>query len=112
VAFFYALSFSHVTFVQQHAYSHKQDFMKHYLLLVFFLPLFIQAQVNEGLTAEERAYLFHVVRKSPILENNIGRYFDYKGPDIRFANKEINYDSVEIVIMNQPDLLHAAGQAR
>ncbi|MCE2683316.1 MAG: hypothetical protein LW704_10255 [Cryomorphaceae bacterium] len=86
--------------------------MKHYLLLVFFLPLFIQAQVNEGLTAEERAYLFHVVRKSPILENNIGRYFDYKGPDIRFANKEINYDSVEIVIMNQPDLLHAAGQAR
>lgn len=105
MAFFYALSFSHVTFVQQHAYSHKQDFMKHYLLLVFFLPLFIQAQVNEGLTAEERAYLFHVVRKSPILENNIGRYFDYKGPDIRFANKEINYDSVEIVIMNQPDLL-------
>ncbi len=105
MAFFYALSFSHVTFVQQHAYSHKQDFMKHYILLVFFLPLFIQAQVNEGLTAEERAYLFHVVRKSPILENNIGRYFDYKGPDIRFANKDINYDSVEIVIMNQPDLL-------
>jgi hypothetical protein len=105
MAFFYALSFSHVTFVEQHAYSNKQDFMKHLLRLLFFLPLFIQAQVNEGLTAEERAYLFHVVRKSPILETNIGRYFDYKGPDIRFANKDINYDSVELIIMNQPDLL-------
>ena len=79
--------------------------MKHFLRLLFFLPLFIQAQVNEGLTAEERAYLFHVVRKSPILETNIGRYFDYLGPDIRFANKDINYDSVELIIMNQPDLL-------
>jgi hypothetical protein len=79
--------------------------MKHFLRLLFFLPLFIQAQVNEGLTAEERAYLFHVVRKSPILETNIGRYFDYRGPDIRFANKDINYDSVELIIMNQPDLL-------
>ena len=105
MAFFYALSFSHVTFVEQHAYSNKQDFMKHFLRLLFFLPLFIQAQVNEGLTAEERAYLFHVVRKSPILETNIGRYFDYRGPDIRFANKDINYDSVELIIMNQPDLL-------
>ena len=105
MAFFYALSLSHVTFVQQDAYSHKHDFMKHYLFLFFFYPLFIQAQVNEGLTAEERAYLFHVVRKSPILENNIGRYFDYKGPDIRFSNREVNYDSVEIVIMNQPELL-------
>lgn len=105
MAFFYALSFSHVTFAGQHAYSHKQDFMKHFLRLLFFLPLFIQAQVNEGLTAEERAYLFHVVRKSPILETNIGRYFDYRGPDIRFANKDINYDSVELIIMNQPDLL-------
>ena len=105
MTFFYALSIPHVTFVPQRAYSLKTDFMKHFLLLLFFLPLFIQAQVNEGLTAEERAYLFHVVRKSPILENNIGRYFDYRGPDIRFANKDINYDSVELIIMNQPELL-------
>ena len=84
---------------------YKRFFMKLLLLLLFFLPVFAQSQVNEGLTAEERAYLFHVVRKSPILENNIGRYFDYRGPDIRFANKDINYDSVELIIMNQPDLL-------
>jgi hypothetical protein len=105
VTFFYALSIPHVTFATQLAYSLKTDFMKHFLLLLFFLPMFAQSQVNEGLTAEERAYLFHVVRKSPILENNIGRYFDYRGPDIRFANKDINYDSVELIIMNQPDLL-------
>ena len=38
-------------------------------------------QVNEGLNPEERAYLFHIVKKSPILNNNFGRYFDYQGPD-------------------------------
>lgn len=65
----------------------------------------VHAQVS-NLTAEEKAYLFHVVRKSPILESNIGRYFEYKGPDIRFPNKEINYDSIETVIMNQPEVLY------
>ncbi len=66
MTFFYALSIPHVTFATQLAYSLKTDFMKHFLLLLFFLPMFAQSQVNEGLTAEERAYLFHVVRKSPI----------------------------------------------
>jgi hypothetical protein len=61
--------------------------------------------VNDDLTPEERAYLFHVVKKSPILENNFGRYFDYVGPEITFANKQINYDSVEILIINKPELL-------
>jgi hypothetical protein len=63
------------------------------------------AQNNESLNAEERAYLFHIVKKSPILNNSIGRYFDYVGPKIQFNSKEINYDSVELLIINQPDLL-------
>lgn len=75
------------------------------LIISFFGFNAIFSQVS-NLTAEEKAYLFHVVRKSPILENNIGRYFEYKGPDIRFANKEINFDSVETVIINQPELLY------
>ena len=70
--------------------------------------LFIQLARSQGsieLTAEERAYLFHIVKKSPILDQNIGRYFEYKGPDIRFMNKEINYDSIEDIIINNPEQL-------
>ncbi len=81
--------------------------MKFIVSIILLLPFLntVNAQGVSNLTAEEKAYLFHIVRKSPILENNIGRYFEYHGPDIRFSNKKINYDSVEIVIMNQPDLL-------
>lgn len=75
------------------------------LLVLFQGSVFLNAQGVSSLTAEEKAYLFHVVRKSPILENNIGRYFEYNGPDIRFPNKEINYDSVETVIINDPQTL-------
>lgn len=78
---------------------------KFYLLLVFLFPLISHAQVNEGLNPEERAYLYHVVKKSPILDNNFGRYFDYQGPVIKFPNQTLNYDSIEILIINQPELL-------
>lgn len=73
-----------------------------YLIFNLF-PTF--AQINEDLTAEERAYLFHIVKKSEILDQNIGRYFDYKGPMIYFSNKNLNYDSIELIIINQPELL-------
>lgn len=79
--------------------------MKQIYILFCLLPTLFFAQINEGLTTEERAYLFHIVKKSPILDNSIGRYFDYKGPDIRFPNKEINYDSVELLIINKPEIL-------
>lgn len=81
--------------------------MKIFFTLFILFQCFITAQAQgvSNLTAEEKAYLFHVVRKSPILESNIGRYFEYKGPDIRFPNKEINYDSIETIIMNQPETL-------
>lgn len=62
-------------------------------------------QINEDLTPEERAYLFHVVKKSPILNNNFGRFFDYQGPEILLPNKSINYDSIELLIINKPELL-------
>lgn len=79
-------------------------FRRYYTLFTFlFLSTICFTQI--GLTAEERAYLFHIVRKSPILEQNIGRYFEYKGPDVRFFNKEINYDSVESIIINEPAVL-------
>lgn len=80
--------------------------MKIYFLLLFTCFSFtLQSQTDENLTSVERAYLFHIVKKSPILEMNMGRYFDYKGPNILFPNKSINYDSIETLIINKPELL-------
>jgi hypothetical protein len=80
--------------------------MKSILLFVFIsFTITFSAQTDENLTAEERAYLFHIVKKSPILEMNMGRYFDYKGPQILFPNKSINFDSIESLIINKPEIL-------
>ena len=76
-----------------------------YAALCIIFPLLSFGQINEDLTPEERAYLYHIVKKSPILNNNFGRYFDYQGPMIKFSNQAINYDSIELMILNQPDLL-------
>ncbi len=80
---------------------------KHLLFSVLFsvISLMSYSQVNEGLTPEERAYLFHVVKKSPILNQNFGRYFDYVGEEITFYNGELNYDSIELLIINAPENL-------
>lgn len=73
------------------------------LILSFsFRPVFSQ---NPPLSPVERAYLFHIVKKSPILDLHIGRYFEYSGEDVKFANGNINYDSIEAVIINDPDIL-------
>lgn len=78
----------------------------------YFLPFFAVfqlglalAQDQISLTPEEKAYLYHIVRKSPILDTNIGRYFEYRGPIVRYQNKEVNFDSIENVIINQPEQL-------
>jgi hypothetical protein len=71
--------------------------------LIFTFSSF--GQINEDLNPEERAYLFHIVKKSPILNNNFGRYFDYQGPLIKFSNGKVNYDSVELLIINNPQYL-------
>lgn len=74
------------------------------ILIVFALYLPVSGQ-NQPLSPVERAYLFHIVKKSPILEMHIGRYFEYKGEEIRFANGNIHYDSIEAMIINDPDIL-------
>jgi hypothetical protein len=73
--------------------------------LLLFISFIAHNQANDGLTAEERAYLFHIVKKSPILDLELGRYFDYKGPRVTLGNKQPNYDSLETLIINQPELL-------
>lgn len=81
--------------------------MKQLQTLFIFLTLtfFAYNQNSDVLTPEERAYLFHIVKKSPILDTNIGRYFEYSGPVIQFMNKQLNYDSIETIIINQPEKL-------
>ena len=76
-----------------------------FLLIFTLLPNLCYTQLNDGLTSTERAYLFHIVKKSPILDHSIGRFVEYNGPQIRFSNNELNYDSLELLIINQPDLL-------
>ena len=76
-----------------------------YTLLISFVCLTSFSQGTNDLTAEDRAYLFHIVKKSPILDNSIGRYFEYSGPIVRLMNKELNYDSIESYIINNPNSL-------
>lgn len=64
------------------------------------------------LSAEERAYLYHVAEKSLTLKRNIGDLFNYKGEPVYFKFKEkrktdsiINYDSIEQNIIYEPSLL-------
>ncbi len=81
--------------------------MKYLFILLTSLSVIFNAspQLYEGLNPEDRAYLFHIVKKSPILNNNFGRYFDYQGPEIKLNTGLLNYDSIEIVIINNPELL-------
>lgn len=76
--------------------------------LLFFVSFFssqLNSQVNNSLTAEVKSYLFHVVRKSPILERNFGYAFEYFGPKVPLKDGQINYDSLETIIINEPELL-------
>src|SRR5690554_3838013 len=73
--------------------------------LLLFTVFSTVAQEDYFLTPQNKAYIYHTVRKSPILEQNIGRYIVYSGKEITLPNGEINYDSTEQVIINQPDLL-------
>ncbi|WP_300661863.1 hypothetical protein [Fluviicola sp.] len=80
--------------------------MKYVYTLLFSIICFCTfSQGTNNLTPEERSYLFHIVKKSPILDNSIGRYFEYSGPEVRLMNKELNYDSIESYIINNPNSL-------
>lgn len=79
-------------------------------LLITFILLtlsfsYVVSQESYFLTPKNKAYLYHTVRKSPILESNIGRYIDFQGEEVRFPNGEINFDSTELIIINNPEIL-------
>src|SRR5690554_1892062 len=81
---------------------YKFSFITFFWTLTMFS---VVAQEDYLLTPQNKAYLYHTIRKSPILELNIGRYVVYSGKEITLPNGEINYDSTEQMIINQPDLL-------
>ncbi|NDB35005.1 MAG: hypothetical protein EB023_06590, partial [Flavobacteriia bacterium] len=62
-------------------------------------------QPERQLTPEVKAYLFHTVRKSPILERNIGNAFEYSGPVIKLEDGQINYDSIDKILIIEPNYL-------
>lgn len=73
------------------------------LCILFFFSLGVRAQ--QSIDGELKAYMYHVVMKSPILNDNIGRYFEYSGPKITLINGAVNYDSIDVLIVNKPDYL-------
>jgi hypothetical protein len=63
------------------------------------------------LQPEHKAYLFHTVKKSPVMERHLGRYFVYSGPDIRLPNGNLHLDSVEMLIVEDASRLTLARTA-
>jgi len=58
------------------------------------------------LSSIEGAYLFHSVKKSPILDRHLGAYFEYSGEKTTLPNGKIDYDSIERNMIADPTLLH------
>lgn len=88
--------------------GYSQRFVNKLAWLCLGLVCLVQnfsAQVNQQLTPEIQAYLFHIVRKSPILERNIGKAFEYNGPLILLPDKTVNYDSIDRILTLDPNLL-------
>lgn len=79
--------------------------MRIFILFIILFSSVLIAQEDYFLTPQDKAYLYHTVRKSPILERNIGRYIEYTGPEITLPNGTTNYDSTELIIINNPSYL-------
>jgi len=89
----------------------RKTYSSKWAFFMFAFSVFSQiniffSQTPITLQSEVKAYLFHVVRKSPILEKNLGYAFEYSGPKVYLRDKSVNYDSLEHLIINQPELLY------
>jgi hypothetical protein len=75
------------------------------IFILFFASIQSIAQQDDNLLSFERACLFHIVKKSPSLNANFGQFFEYSGPLVLLKDGIVNYDSIEQIITNRPDLL-------
>lgn len=73
--------------------------------VLIFLSLPLRAQESVLLSPTDKAYFFHTVKKSPILDRAFGEFVKYTGPEVLLPNGEMNYDSIEYLIINDPSLL-------
>jgi len=78
---------------------------KSYLFVLLILLVCHRGLTQQTIDSDLKAFMYHVVVKSPILNENIGRYFEYSGPVIRLTNGDINHDSIDVIISNKPDYL-------
>ena len=78
--------------------------MRIFIVCTFFFA-FKNSSAQQSIDRELKAYMYHVVMKSPILAESVGRYFEYSGPNILLTNGSINYDSIDVLILNKPDYL-------
>ena len=84
----------------------KVQVHKFFLIFILsFVSIYSFAQQDDNLLSFERACLFHIVKKSPSLNANFGQFFEYSGPVVLLNNGMVNYDSIEQIITNRPDLL-------
>ena len=75
-------------------------------LLLTAQVFFTTAQTPNCLSPTSLGFMFHTVKKSPILEQNIGEYVQFLGPEIRFNPRTLNLDSIEKLIFADPNLLY------
>lgn len=72
-------------------------------ILLFFFSFKTKAQTDAFLTNQEKAYMYHIVMKSPTLNRNMGYIFNYSGT---YNEKEPNdYLFVENEIIKEPHIL-------
>lgn len=80
------------------------------LFLLIFITISWQGQSQRNqfpmmLNGEEKAYMYHIVMKSKILRKHLSPYFHYTGEMIYLPDNRVNYDSLEIMITQEPSLL-------
>lgn len=79
--------------------------VKKYLLfiLITLLALTGFAQNEQFLTNQEKAYMYHIVMKSPALNRNMEYIFDYSGP--KNDKDSLDYVFIEEQILKEPTYL-------
>ena len=75
--------------------------MRLFTILFLLFNVFAQAQTT-FLTSEERAYFFHIVRKNHVIDNIIGQELEYSGDTVYLNTGDIDYDSLEQLIILEP----------
>ncbi len=78
--------------------------MRYTLLFILLFCSGFSAFSGIFFSPQERAYLFHVVKKNQVLDRNIGEFFKYEGEWITVQG-QIDFDTLEQIVITEPTLL-------